>query len=158
MTHPAHRDTGVWLVLGYKAAKAALWLVLATALGVAATTGRMEHFRDLAAALHEHVVSRWAIELAQVAIDALSPHGLRLVELGLAGDAAISLLEAWALWRGERWGTWLVLGASALPLPLEVLGLSRHPSPLRGALLLANVAVVLYLARWLRRHHRGDPG
>jgi len=157
VTHPAHRDTGVWLVLGYKGAKAALWLALATALGVMATTGRMDHFRELAAALHEHLASRWSIELAQVVVDAISPRGLRLVEVGLASDAAITLVEVWALWRGHRWGAWLVLGASALPLPLEALGLWRHPSPLRGALLLANGAVVLYLARWLRRHHRGDP-
>jgi len=150
VTHPAHRDTGVWLVLGYKGAKAALWLSLATVLGVMATTGRMDRVRGLAAALHDHLVSRWSIELAQLVVDALSPRGLR-------GDAAITLLEVWALWRGHRWGAWLVLGASALPLPLEALGLWRHPSPLRGALLLANGAVVLYLARWLRRHHRGDP-
>jgi uncharacterized membrane protein (DUF2068 family) len=158
MAHPAHRDAGVWLVLAYKGGKSALWLVLATVLGVMATTGRIDHFRELAAALHDDLVSRWSIELAQLAIDALSPRGLRLVELGLASDAAITLLEFWALWRGQRWGTWLVLGASALPLPLETWAVWRHASPWRALLLAANVAVVLYLARWLRRHHRGEPG
>ena len=155
MTHPAHRDPGVWLVLAYKGLKAALWIGLATALGVLASTGRLDHFRELAAALHEHLASRWALALGQLLVQALSPSGLRLVEAGLATDAALSLLEAWALWRGERWGAWVVLVASALPLPLEAWELLRRPSPWRGALLLVNLAVVLYLARWLRRHRPG---
>ena len=104
-------------------------------------------------------MSRWAISLAQLAVE--NGHhparaAVRLRLAGLASDAAITLVEAWALWRGHRWGAWLVMVASALPLPLEAVGLWRHPSPWRGALLLLNGAVVLYLARWLRRHHRGE--
>jgi uncharacterized membrane protein (DUF2068 family) len=155
MAHPAHRDPGVWLVLAYKVGKAVAWTILATVLGLAAVTGHLDHVRQLAADLHHQLVSRWAIQLAKLAMDALSPKGLRLVELALAVDAVVSLLEAWALWRGERWGAWLVLAASALPLPLEAWHFARHPSAGRAALLAVNLAVVLYLARWLRRHHAG---
>ena len=75
--------------------------------------------------------------------------------MGLALDGVISAVEAWALWRGHRWGPWLVAVASALPVPLEIWELVRRPSPWRALLLLANLAVVAYLARWLRRHHGG---
>ena len=40
------RDTGIRLILAYKLGKAALWMVLATTLGVLITTGRLEPFRD----------------------------------------------------------------------------------------------------------------
>jgi len=43
-----------------------------------------------------------------------------------------------------------------LPVPLELLELARHVSPWRLGLLAINVAVLVYLARWLRRHHAGE--
>jgi uncharacterized membrane protein (DUF2068 family) len=45
--------------------------------------------------------------------------------------------------------------ASTLPVPLEVWELVARPSPWRALLLLVNLAVVAYLARWLWRHHGG---
>jgi uncharacterized membrane protein (DUF2068 family) len=156
MGQERRRETGVRLILVYKIGKAAAWLLLATALGLLATTGRLGHFRALAATLREHVASRWSLLLADWLLRALSPRGVRLVELGLVTDGLLTALEGWALWRGHRWGAWLVLLASTAPLPFEVYELGRHPSLWRLALLLANAAVVAYLARWLRRHHRGE--
>jgi uncharacterized membrane protein (DUF2068 family) len=148
----ARRDTGLRLILAYKLGKAVLWLVLATVLGLLVTTGRIEPFREVARELRAHVASRWSLLLGQALVSALSVHGLRLLELGLGLDGLVSVLEAWALWRGHRWGPWLVALASALPIPLEIRELALRPSPWRALLLAVNLAIVAYLARWLRRH------
>src|SRR5512137_95173 len=96
------RETGLRLIVAYKVGKAALWLILAAVLGMLATTGRLDHFREAAAVFREHLASRWSLGLADAVISLLSAKGLRLVELGLALDAGLSALEGWALWHGHR--------------------------------------------------------
>jgi uncharacterized membrane protein (DUF2068 family) len=147
------------LILAYKVGKAAVWLLVVAGIGIVAASGRLDHLRALAA-LRQHVSSRWSLLLTDGIVKVLSPGGVRLIETGLVADALLTTLEAWALWRGHRWGAWLVLVASAAPVPLEVFELGRHPSLPRLALLLVNVAVVVYLGFWLRRHHatRGRAG
>lgn len=151
---PPGRDTGIRLITAYKLGKAALWITLATVLGLLVSTGRLEPFRDMALELQTHVASRWSLLLGRALVSALSVKGLRFIEIGLALDGVISAVEAWALWRGHRWGPWLVAGASALPVPFELWELVRRPSPWRALLLVVNLAVVAYLVRWLRRHRR----
>jgi uncharacterized membrane protein (DUF2068 family) len=148
-------DTGIRLIVAYKLCKAALWLTLAMVLGLLIITGRLEPFREMATELQTHVASRWSLLLGRTLASALSAKGLRFIEVGLALDGLISAVEAWALWRGHRWGPWLVAVASALPVPLEIWELVGRPSPWRALLLLVNLAVVAYLARWLWRHHGG---
>jgi uncharacterized membrane protein (DUF2068 family) len=150
-------DTGIRLILAFKLGKAALWLALAAVLGVLISTGRLEAFRDVALELRAHVASRWSLLLGRALASALSARGLRFIEVGLALDGLISLVEAWALWRGHRWAFWLVAAASALPVPIEAWELLRRPSPWRALLLLANLAVVAYLARWLWRQRLTSP-
>jgi len=149
-------ETGLRLILAYKLGKAALWLVLASLLGLLMTSGRLDAFRSVAGELQAHVASRWSLLLGQALASASSVGGLRLVEFGLGIDGLTSVLEAWALWRGHRWGPWLVAVTSALPVPYEAWELVRQPSPWRALLLTANLAIVAYLAAWLRRHHRED--
>ena len=148
------RDTGIRLILAYKLGKAALWVTLATVLGLLVSTGRLEPFRAMADELQTHVASRWSLLLGRALVSALSVKGLRFIELGLALDGIVSVVEAWALWRGHRWGPWLVAVASALPVPFELWELVRRPSPWRALLLAVNLAVIAYLARWLRQHRR----
>jgi uncharacterized membrane protein (DUF2068 family) len=149
---PARRDTGIRLILAFKLGKAALWLTLATVLGLLVSTGRLEPFRAMADELQTHVASRWSLLLGRALVSALSAKGLRFIEIGLALDGVISAVEAWALWRGHRWAPWLVAVASALPVPFELWELVRRPSPWRALLLVVNLAVVTYLAWWLRRY------
>jgi uncharacterized membrane protein (DUF2068 family) len=149
---PPPRDTGIRLIAAYKLGKAALWITLAVVLAFLVSTGRLEPFRAMALELRAHLASRWSLLLGRALVSALSVKGLRFIEVGLALDGLISAVEAWALWRGYRWAPWLVAAASALPVPFEFWELVRRPSPWRALLLLVNLAVVAYLARWLRRY------
>jgi uncharacterized membrane protein (DUF2068 family) len=156
MTGPAAREAGLRAILVYKVARAVLWLVVAVALTVLGALGALDRVRELADALRHHLAARWSLSLAEALVSLLSTRVLHLVQVGLVLDAVLSAVEGWALWRGHRWGAWLVVVASALPLPLELYHLARHPSPWRLAILVANLVIVAYLFRWLGRH-RHDP-
>jgi len=151
------RDLGVRLIVLYKAAKALLEFACAIALVVLAATGEMETLRGLAHQLRHDLASRWSLLLAR-ALAALTTHGVHLVELGLVLDGLVSAVEGWTLWRGYRWGAWLVVVVTAAPLPLEVVAIWRSHRPWRVLLAAINVAVVVYLARQIARRHSAVDG
>lgn len=152
------RPLGVRLIAVYKAIKAVAEVVLAIALVALAASGEVESLRDLAARLRHDVASRWSL-LAGRALGALaSARGVHLLELGLVLDAALSALEGWSLWRGYRWGPWLVVAATAVPLPLELVEIVRSHRASRVAIAVVNAAVVGYLAWRIRLERQGPHG
>jgi uncharacterized membrane protein (DUF2068 family) len=152
MAIPAGRALGVRLIVLYKAVKAVAEIALAIGLVALAAGGELDRVHELSHQLREHVASRWSLGAGRALAALLSRRGLHLVELGLALDGAISAVEGWSLWRGYRWGRWLVVFATATPLPLEVAEIARTHRLSRAVLAALNLAVVLYLARDLRRH------
>ena len=151
------RDLGVRLIVLYKVAKALLEFSAAIGLVVLAASGEIETLRDLAHQLRENLASRWSLLLGR-ALRALTNRGVHLVELGLVLDGFVSAVEGWTLWRGYRWGAWLVVVATAAPLPLEVVAISRSHRPWRVLLAVVNVAVVVYLARQIVRRRAAGAG
>ncbi|HVI94426.1 MAG TPA: DUF2127 domain-containing protein [Anaeromyxobacter sp.] len=155
------RAIGVRLIVLYKAVKAVLEIALAFTLVALAAAGEIATLREVAIQLKEHLASRWSLSLGRALGALVSERGVHLLELGLALDGVVSAFEGWSLARGYRWGPWLVIFATATPLPLEIHAIVRAPSPSRIALAIVNLAIVLYLARDLRRSGvvgRGAPG
>jgi uncharacterized membrane protein (DUF2068 family) len=147
-------EVGVRLIVAYKGGKAVAELILAVVLVVLAASGELVALRDLATQLREHLASRWSV-LAGRAIGALmSERGVHIVEIGLALDGLVSAVEAITLWRGYRWAPWLVVVATASPLPLEIAEIARTPRPSRVGLAMVNLAVVGVLARHIARRWR----
>jgi uncharacterized membrane protein (DUF2068 family) len=75
------------------------------------------------------------------------------------GVAALALgalegAEAYGLWRRRRWGEWLTVVATSLLLVPEIWELTKGASPLKVGALLANLLIVAYLVRRLRREPR----
>jgi uncharacterized membrane protein (DUF2068 family) len=146
---------GVRLIVAYKGIKAVLEIALAVALVLVIRRGGLSGLQAAAESLEHHVTSRWSILVGRAIAKAVSGRGLHVVELGLALDGILSAVEGWSLWRGYRWGSWLVVVATATPLPLEVHHLARSHGFSRAVLVLLNVAVVVYLARRIARTPRG---
>ena len=140
------RDVGVRLIVAYKATKALLEVALAVVLVVLAATGEIAMLREVAVHLRGNVASRWSLMLGRVLARLASPRGMHLVEIGLVLDAVVSAFEGWCLWRGYAWGAWVVVIATAAPLPLEAISIARAHRPTRVVLALVNVAIVIYLA------------
>jgi uncharacterized membrane protein (DUF2068 family) len=148
---------GVRLIVAYKGAKAVAELALLVVLVVLAASGELAALRHLATQLREHLASRWSV-LAGRAIGALvSEWSIHLIEIGLALDGLLSAVEAFSLWRGYRWAPWLVVIATASPLPLEIAEVVRTARPSRAGLVMVNLAVVAYLARLLAKERRPRP-
>jgi uncharacterized membrane protein (DUF2068 family) len=145
------RDLGVRLIVLYKGAKALAEIALALGLVAIAATGELAMLRELAVQLKENLASRWSLLLGRALAALASERGVRLLEVGLALDGVVSAIEGWSLWRGYRWGAWLVVIATASPLPLELPEIARSHSPWRVLLALVNMALVIYLARRIAR-------
>ncbi len=162
MARARPHEIGIRLIVLYKAAKAVAELALSAAVAAVAASGEIEAVRSLAIALEENVASRWSVAAGRLLAVVATGRGVHLLELGLALDAVSSAIEGWSLWKGYRWGPWLVVVATAVPLPLEIRAILRVPRVSRALLVVVNVAVVVYLARRIaarrRARERSGPG
>lgn len=59
--------------------------------------------------------------------------------------AALRFAEAYGLWKGRTWAEWVAFVSGSLLLPLEVRELMRGVTMMRCALLVANLAIVVYV-------------
>lgn len=141
------RAAGVRAVVLYKAVKGGASLVGAAVLVGFLATGHGAALGRLPVVLRHHVAHAWALRAADALASWLSPPHAALVGVALALDGALTSLEAWALRSGRRWGEWLVVVATGVPLPYEALALVEHARLGRGLLFSLNLAVVLYLGR-----------
>ena len=98
-----------------------------------------------------HVVAN-TIEHAQ----ALNPHKVMVFGLIALGYGVLEGVEGGGLLLKRRWAEHLTVWATAVFIPLELWEVSRHPSLFKVGGLIVNVAIVIYLARMLRRNrHAG---
>ncbi len=151
---PPGRALGVRLIVLYKAIKAVAEVLLGVLIVVLAATGALSDVRDLAVHLREHVASRWSLLAGRALGAVFSTRGVHLLEVGLALDGLLSAVEGWSLWRGYRWGPWLVVAATGTPLPLEMAELARTHRISRAVALAVNLAVDVYPARRIRSERR----
>ncbi len=59
--------------------------------------------------------------------------------------AIVRFAEAYGLWNDREWAEWFALLSGAMYLPWEAYSLMRHPHPIKWVILLANIAIVLYM-------------
>ena len=83
-------------------------------------------------------------------------HRLRASTVVITGVAALGYgllesVEGVGLWLDKLWAEYLTVIATSLLVPLELYELARKPTLLKAAGIAVNVAIVIYLARALRR-------
>ena len=141
-------------IILYKSIKAVVQVVVAIILSVLITSGAWHRAHELAEALREHVVHHWSIRLAELLMSSLTPHRLWWLVAAATGDAMVSGIEGWALARGYSWGAWMVVGATTLLLPVEVIEIATKMTFGRVFLFAVNLLIVLYLLRkQMIEHH-----
>jgi uncharacterized membrane protein (DUF2068 family) len=138
------------LIVAYKLGKAVLELGLGVLLWVLIAQGLAANLAELSRAARAHVASRTGGLLA-AALGEATASRLHYVAIALVADGLLSGVEGWVLARGYRVGPWLVVAATGLPLPVELVEVIRDPRPTRVLLLLANGAIVVYLTRSIAR-------
>jgi uncharacterized membrane protein (DUF2068 family) len=89
----------------------------------------------------------------RIVADVRRIHGNEDVFFGVVAIAYGTLegVEAYGLWRRRRWAEWLTVLATSLLLIPEVWELTKSISLLKAGALVANIFIVVYLLRRLRR-------
>ena len=152
------RAPGVRAIVLYKLGKASGQILLAAAIIALVLTGYVTRAHELAAALKDHLVHHWSVKLAELLMRSLTATRLWWIVAALLGDAVVSAIEGWALARGYGWAAWLVVAATSLLLPVEVIELSYRTTIGRAVLLFVNISIVLYLLkRAMKEHHEQHP-
>jgi uncharacterized membrane protein (DUF2068 family) len=146
---------GIRMIAGAKIAKGAALACLS--LGVF----DLIH-KDLTAIAQRFVqVARISPENKYVEI-ALEKLGLvepsTLVRLGMLSAlyASIQLIEGLGLWFGAAWAEYMVVVSTGIFVPEECIGILRHPTWLRLAILVLNAAILVYVVSivWKRFQQR----
>lgn len=140
------------VVIGYKIVKGLLTVTAGIIIGGALAFGFGPSLQVHAARFHLHTTGAWALYLAELLSKFTTPRWLRWSAVALELDGAVCFIEAWALREGHPWGPWLVVVITALFLPFEAYHLLRHPRASRAVVLLANLAILLFLVWYARRH------
>ncbi len=149
--------TALRVIIGYKVAKGLLTMTAGFIIAGALAFGFGPALQAHAARVHSHFTGGWALHLAELFAKLTTPRWLRWSAVALELDGAVCFLEAWALREGHAWGPWLVVGITALFLPADVYELIRHPRVSRAVLVLANLAILVFLAWYARRHGARRP-
>jgi uncharacterized membrane protein (DUF2068 family) len=152
------RAAGVRVIVLYKYAKAAGETLLAVAIMLLVLSGNVARAYDLASAMREQMLHHWSIKLAEFLMRSLTATRLWWVVAALLGDAIVSGVEGWALGRGYHWAAWLVVAATSLLLPVEVIELSYRTTGGRVLIFAINLLIVVYLLkRAMKEHHVRHP-
>jgi uncharacterized membrane protein (DUF2068 family) len=140
------------VIIGYKVVKGLLTMTAGVIIGGALAFGFGPALQAHALRVHYNATGAWALHLAELLSKVTTPRWLRWSAVALELDAVVCFVEAWALHEGHAWGPWLVVVITALFLPAEGYELIRHPRVSRALLLLANLAILVFLAWYARRH------
>lgn len=137
------------LIALFKLVKAALLI----AVGVGAL--KLLH-KDVAGAV-EHWVEWLRLDPNNRYIDTalekasnLTPDKIKELGLGSMVYAGLFLTEGIGLWLEKRWAEWLTVIITSSLIPIEIYEIYRHPTAIKLAVLLINIAIVAYLLYRIR--------
>jgi len=141
------------LIVGYKFAKAPIMLVLALWL-TAAPDSVLRSMEFLARELADGGMI-WSRLGAWIQAHLT---GTAMTEAAVLAwlDAASTALEGILLLTGKAWAEWIVVVSLASLVPLELLSMETRPGLLKSAVLVINVAIVIYLVRRRTRKRRDE--
>jgi len=147
------RPAGLRLIVGYKFAKAPIMLVLALWL-TAAPDSVLRSMEFLARELADGGMI-WSRLGAWIQAHLT---GTAMTEAAVLAwlDAASTALEGILLLTGKAWAEWIVVVSLASLVPLELLSMETRPGLLKSAVLVINVAIVIYLVRRRTRKRRDE--
>ena len=100
-----------------------------------------ENFLEFLRINPDHRYAQVFLDLA----DRLNDMQLWQVAAVAATYSILRFVESYGLWRARAWAEWLALASGMIYLPFEIYELARKPTPIRVAILLINVAIVLYM-------------
>lgn len=104
-------------------------------------------------ALRLDPANRW-IDLALAKASNVRPDQIKKLGIGSLIYAGLFFAEGTGLWLRKLWGEWLTVIITSSLAPLEIYEIAKHPSPVKIAVLIFNVAIVIYLIHGIRTRSR----
>jgi uncharacterized membrane protein (DUF2068 family) len=135
-------------IIAFKAFKAITLTALGIALLVTRHADPVDVLLGVASTIHLPVTSRLFQRLLLLVAD-LSISKETAVALTAFAYAILMGTEGVALYLRRPWARWFTIVATSSLIPLEVYEIVREVHPMRVFILLANIAVVVYL--WRRK-------
>jgi uncharacterized membrane protein (DUF2068 family) len=124
-------------------------LVVLVGLGLVSLSRSALGIQDIAENLLYILHINPDMRLSQVFLNATARlDDLNIVTVALVAIAYSSLrfVEAYGLWRARVWAEWVALLSGVVYLPLEIHHIIRKPGVVSWAVLIINVAIVVYMA------------
>lgn len=149
-TAPPSRHGGLLLIALYEFTKGILLLLFAVSLLRMLNRDLQQVVMHWAHVLRLDLHHRFVEDLAERA-GLINPHELKQLSALAFFTGGVHIVQGIGLYLGKRWAEYLTVVATATFIPLEVIHVIRHVGPVRCAVLLANVALVVYLIVLLRR-------
>lgn len=150
----ASKNAGMLRVIGgFKLAKALL--LVAAAFGALSLAGH--DVGGVLARVAEQLRIDPSSRLFQEVLGKLGQISPKLRTAGVGGLCYAGLfgVEGVGLLMGKRWAEWLTVIATGSLIPLEVFELVKRFTVIRLAVLLLNIAIVVYLVFRLKRERHG---
>ena len=133
-------------IIAFKAFKAAALAALGFVLLATRQDDPVYLITRLALAVHLPLTSRIFGRALEFALN-LSVGKQTALAVTAFGYAALMGTEGIALQRRKPWARWFTVGATSSLLPIEIFEVFREVHPLRIVVLLANIAIVIYLVK-----------
>jgi uncharacterized membrane protein (DUF2068 family) len=96
------------------------------------------------------------VQRAISTVTRMPPKRVEEFAIGFFLYAALFTVEGTGLWLGKVWAEWLTVVATTSFIPFEIYEVMHKPTPVRIAILVLNIAIVIYLL-WLRTTERRRP-
>lgn len=153
----SQHHAGLAVIAVFKLVKGALLLFLGFGILKLMHAEVATLFSLLIEALHLNADSRLLHTLV-LKVDALQPHSVLVAGVVSLAYAGMLLVEGIGLWLEFSWAAYLTVASTALLLPFELYEVVEQVSPIRIAVLLLNLVIVVYLISQLKRHRLRKPG
>lgn len=92
------------------------------------------------------------------AISRITDSKIRLYAAFAFTYSVIRFVEAYGLWHLKPWAEWFAILSGGIYIPVEIIGLFRHATVIKGSIFLINLFIVLFLVyiRIINRKLTGD--
>ncbi len=94
--------------------------------------------------------SNYYIDAALEKVSHVTPDKIKELGLGSLIYAGLFLAEGIGLWLEKGWAEWLTVVITSSLVPIEIYEIYRHPTAVKIAVLLSNIAIVAYLVYRIR--------
>lgn len=135
----------------------AIFKLVKSGLLIALGVGAFKLLHKNVGSVLEHWVVALRLDPGQRFVDAalakaanLSPEQIKRLGWGSFIYAGLFLTEGIGLWLRKRWAEWLTVILTSSLVPIEIYEIHRHPSAAKVGVLVANVAIVVYLIYHMR--------